>query len=477
MKNKFKFLATMLIGVLLSTNVAWGETIIASWGKVKIETAGNSVAAPYGDANNVNVATFSSNIVLTTNSTYSWANTGINTTPTITIANLNTTGYSNLSVIFVCRASGYASNDIDVYTSMDGSNYSKHSTVDLTLNKEIPFQVNNIPANVTGIQFRYGGNSGSFYFGSVSILGQKSGDDSYACLKVGSNGGTWPASGIKMSSATVNDVTFEALGTGNNGKYYDSDLTWRFYINDGGLQVTAPDETYITKVKVYSLSGSITTPTDWEVSTDGTHVFTPQNGTQVNTVSFMGNPQPQMVEVFYKATGPACTTDLVMPVVTATAGNGSATLTWGAVDHATKYQVSWNGGAYADATSPYVKSGLTNDVTYTWKVKAIGGGIYCDSEEASGNVTPSANHTVAWYVDGEVYTAGSPTTEVADGGTVTELPTPPDVPDACAGSAFVGWTDQEVTDGNKPSTLFKTAANAPTVNADVIYHAVFADPE
>lgn len=175
----------------------------------------------------------------------------------------------------------------------------------------------------------------------------------------------------------------------------------------------------------------------------------------------------------------SCTTDLDAPEVTATPGNGSATLTWAAVPNATKYQVSWNGGAYADATSPYVKNSLTNDVTYTWKVKAIGGDEYCDSEEASGNVTPSANHTVTWYVDGEVYTEGSPTTEVADGGKVTELPTPPDVPDACAGSAFVGWTASTTTNfGNTPpSDLFKDVEHAPAVTEDVTYHAVFADPE
>ncbi|MBQ0153999.1 MAG: hypothetical protein KBS70_04355 [Bacteroidales bacterium] len=196
------------------------------------------------------------------------------------------------------------------------------------------------------------------------------------------------------------------------------------------------------------------------------------------TFTCTANATISTMTVTYTA-DPSCTTDLAKPIVTATAGNGSATLTWGAVEHATKYQVSWNNGVYTDATSPYEKSGLTNDVTYTWKVKAIGGDIYCDSEEATGNVTPSANHTVTWYVDGEVYTEGSPTTEVADGGKVTELPTQPGVPDACTGSVFVGWTDQAIYigTGTKPDVLFKDAADAPKVNEDVTYHAVFADPE
>lgn len=179
--------------------------------------------------------------------------------------------------------------------------------------------------------------------------------------------------------------------------------------------------------------------------------------------------------------GASCTQDLATPEVTATPGNGSATLTWAAVEHATNYTVTCVGAIIGSITGEGTKTctltGLTNGTPYTWKVKAIGGGDYCDSEEASGNVTPSANHTVTWYVDGFEYTTGSPTTEVVHGGNVATLPTQPAVPTACAGSVFVGWTDHAVTNGNKPSPLFKDAASAPTVNADVSYHAVFAEPE
>ncbi len=208
------------------------------------------------------------------------------------------------------------------------------------------------------------------------------------------------------------------------------------------------------------------------------------SGGDINTNLFSCYSSGQKDVYIYRCTScTACTTDLTPPVVTATAGNGSATLTWGAVDHATSYTVTCAGATIGSITGEGTKTctltGLTNDVTYTWKVKAIGGDIYCDSEEATGNVTPSANHTVAWYVDGEVYTEGSPTTEVADGGTVTELPTPPAGPNACAGSAFVGWTDQTINNSTdtKPDVLFKDAEHAPEVNENVIYHAVFAEPE
>lgn len=175
---------------------------------------------------------------------------------------------------------------------------------------------------------------------------------------------------------------------------------------------------------------------------------------------------------------PDCTIDLDAPVVTATPGNGSATLTWPEVSHATGYKVSWNGGAEENPTGTrtYSKSGLINGTQYTWKVKAIGDATYCNSE-VSGNVTPSANCTVTWKVDGETYTTGSPTTSVAPGGKVSTLPTAPATPASCGDAVFMGWTDHEVTNGSVPSPLFKTAGDAPVVNADVTYHAVFADEE
>jgi hypothetical protein len=60
------------------------------------------------------------------------------------------------------------------------------------------------------------------------------------------------------------------------------------------------------------------------------------------------------------------------------AGTG---LTWGAVEHASKYQVKVNDGAYADATDYTFNETVGS---YVIKVKAIGDGInYSDSEEAS----------------------------------------------------------------------------------------------
>ena len=92
-----------------------------------------------------------------------------------------------------------------------------------------------------------------------------------------------------------------------------------------------------------------------------------------------------------------CTNNVAAPTVTATNTAYTVTLTWGVVDGATGYEVSWNGGAYEAATSPCVKSGLTASTDYTYKVRAT----YdpednCGALVASGNVTTDDVYTVTY---------------------------------------------------------------------------------
>ena len=91
-------------------------------------------------------------------------------------------------------------------------------------------------------------------------------------------------------------------------------------------------------------------------------------------------------------------------------------------------------------------------------------------QEAS---TPTLEYTVSWKVNDADYTKGAPTTKVADGSSVTTLPT---VPSDIAGKTFVGWTNAKIatSSATAPPTLFTKAANAPAVKRDVTYYAVFA---
>ena len=85
-------------------------------------------------------------------------------------------------------------------------------------------------------------------------------------------------------------------------------------------------------------------------------------------------------------------------------------------------------------------------------------------------------HNVSWMVNGSPYSAGAPTTTVADGSKVSQLPT---APANINEYKFVGWTNSPITTNQStaPSVLFTSAADAPAVKADVVYYAVYASQD
>lgn len=88
----------------------------------------------------------------------------------------------------------------------------------------------------------------------------------------------------------------------------------------------------------------------------------------------------------------------------------------------------------------------------------------------------AGKHNITWKVNGSTYSVGSPTTVVADGEKVAQLPTPPsDVED----NKFVGWTTIEITSkqSSAPSVLFTSASDAPIVTSDAVYYAVYASQD
>ena len=160
-------------------------------------------------------------------------------------------------------------------------------------------------------------------------------------------------------------------------------------------------------------------------------------------------------------------TQLDVPEVASTPSSGQVQLTWPAVTNATKYQVSWDGGAFTDATSPYTKSSLTNGTSYTWAVKAIGdGSTYCESPAFEGITKAGTPYTITWKVNGETYA----TTKVASGDHLVL----PASPSSCAvGKVFAGWSATNI--GSTPTDTKPTfVSSQTTASGDVTYHAVFA---
>lgn len=132
--------------------------------------------------------------------------------------------------------------------------------------------------------------------------------------------------------------------------------------------------------------------------------------------------------------------------------------------------------AQTDGTIP------ETDVTVSYNPTAVGSHTATLTISSTGaeakTVTltgTSANaYTVAWNVNGNVYTDGTPTTKVVEGEKVTVLPT---TPSDINGKVFVGWTSTAISgeSASKPTDLFSTVENAPVVSANTTYYAVYAN--
>ena len=145
-----------------------------------------------------------------------------------------------------------------------------------------------------------------------------------------------------------------------------------------------------------------------------------------------------------------CTNNVPAPTVIATNTAYTVTLTWAAVDGATGYEVSWNGGAFEAATSPCVKSGLTASTDYIYKVRATyNDALYCGALVASGSVTTDDVYSVT-YSGGTGTGSCSPSGSVAPasheaGATVTLAPTNSF---SLTSNTFAAWVVKDADDND-----------------------------
>ena len=95
-----------------------------------------------------------------------------------------------------------------------------------------------------------------------------------------------------------------------------------------------------------------------------------------------------------------------------------------------------------------------------------------------GGSTPTEKYTITWFVNGEEYTVGNPTTTANKGGVVTKLPSAPASCDNIS-NQFVGWSEYLIkgTTDDVPTDLFSTADDAPEIMQNTTFHAVFAQVE
>ena len=297
---------------------------------------------------------------------------------------------------------------------------------------------------------------------------------------------TWDLTTNSYSSSSTTSVVWSGTnatmtlskGTGTNANNYlggSGSYTHTRVYNGNTLTITPASGQTISSIEITATSNSYTISGTWtngSASSSGSvTTITPTDGTSAVSCACDGTKRLSQVVVKFAA---GCTgTKLGTPVVTATPSSGQVELSWPAVSNASSYQLKWNGGEWATATSPVTKTGLTNGTAYTYQVKAIGNGsTYCDgdaSEEASA--TPNTYYTVTWMNNGSEYT----TTSVVSG----QRPTFPATPSSCddESTTFYGWTTStwsDKIDDISAKTIYTSASAMPTVTSNgTIYHAVF----
>lgn len=122
-------------------------------------------------------------------------------------------------------------------------------------------------------------------------------------------------------------------------------------------------------------------------------------------------------------------------------------------------------------------TGSGSPVTITATLAAKNTGVACQNQVTT-SYTLTIYNKITWLVNSDEYTAGTPTTQVLQGGKVTQLPDNPNGDALCGGKVFIGWTDAEVLDpvDAEPSPMYKTASDLSSlnINANKTFHAVFA---
>lgn len=116
-------------------------------------------------------------------------------------------------------------------------------------------------------------------------------------------------------------------------------------------------------------------------------------------------------------------------------------------------------------------------ITITATLGAVDDGVHCQ-KKVTATYTLNIYNRVTWSVNGAAYTAGDPTQQAVEGGTITAYPTDPDGATACGGKTFVGWTDAPYPESDtKPSTLYTSLASMSSVHItdNTTFYAVFAE--
>ena len=313
--------------------------------------------------------------------------------------------------------------------------------------------------------------------------------------RIAANGSiTFTLTGVSVTKIAMGFSSSGYVGswTSSGGGSFSTNsttVTWTGSANPGTLTFTTSSAARLKTISVtYETAASYTVTWTINPTAGGTLSAPSGNSTTVspNAAYTYGNPA-------YKVTSGSATVSQSGNTFTATP-TANSTIQINMVEKP-KYTVTFDAGSNGTCSTTSLTETSAGagvklpDVTPNTGYRFLGWATYSSATTANAGTAgatykPTSNITlyavykqqctITWLVDGNA-AEGSPTTKVDKGGKVTTLPTTPTLD--CSGKVFVGWSNQEVTDGNKPSVLFTDAASSPAINANITFYAVFAKKE
>ena len=216
--HSFRLRAVMLLAAMFTLcagEILGTPTTIASWTNRYI-TSGYYYSAEDGDANNKDIAYFTSNKNFSSSATNAYYNSSGGGAEII-FSDLDFTNYSSISLTFYSRASkgGYWS----CSTSTDGETYiSLGSTSTLaTSGTPAQYSISSIPSTAKYVKITHSASSGSLYFGTPVFAGTyEEPVPSYTITPV-SNNNSWGTVSVTGTTITAEPEDGYRVVAGNGG--------------------------------------------------------------------------------------------------------------------------------------------------------------------------------------------------------------------------------------------------------------------